>query len=131
MLAAMHNQKSGEDYVVYIMITDDRAVSAWKTFLGDVVSEAMRTSGQRETGGCRAFCEEKLKLLKLDSVAVKYSAVLCGDKLAVTPYTSSGRLEDSPTLDIRAGSASSELYKTDLLKLARTGSNRLSGSPSP
>lgn len=109
------NQTGNDDYQVFIMVTKDDEIPKWQDFLSSIVSETVRAANPK-----KSKVESKLKLLKLSPDRVKYSAVLCGNRLAVTAYTSSGRLEDSATFDVRMGSKTSDLYKADLKKLAES-----------
>jgi hypothetical protein len=102
-------QNAAERYETYILFADSSVESKWKDFLREVAKEVSEN----------AICSERIKLLKVDEKTFYYSAVLCGKRLSVTPYTSDGVIEDSPTLDIRTGTDTWDLYECDLKSLVR------------
>lgn len=101
-----------DNFMTYILLTNNDAVANWKAFFKEIVNEL--TKGNKKKDQLQKLYWSKIKIAKLHKELINYSSVLCGKRLAVTPYTSLGRSEDSPTLEIKYNSAVWHLYINDL-----------------
>jgi hypothetical protein len=110
-------QFNGETFIVYIFLAESSAIDKWKSFFQGIIDDLTRDLPPSNKKSTEDFYWTKLDIALLPKEYAKYAAVLCGDKLAITPYTSTGRLEDSPTLDVKPNCVIYNLYKEDLKRL--------------
>jgi hypothetical protein len=104
-----------DGFALRILLADSAAVPEWKSFVESAIAEAVK--GRANASQIRQALQKKTEVCEIPKELSKYSLVLCGDRLAVTSYISSGRAEDCPTFDVRPGSVVTELYRRDLERI--------------
>jgi hypothetical protein len=115
-----------DGYVSYILLADPKAVLNWVNFFQEIIKTLVKdVKSVEKKANLEKLCWSKVIICTLPESSIKYSLVLCGKRLSVTQYLSSGRSDDSPTLDIKPDSDIYQLYKSDLrelLKIAKVSS---------
>lgn len=113
-LAAERYERLGADSkcMTYILLSNPTWVPKWKEFFQDIIEQLVSVEPKKKN--LQELYWGKIVIGVLPKDAVRYSLILCGDRLAVTHYTSTGRSEDSPTLEIHRGSIIRNLYLDDL-----------------
>ncbi len=111
------NPNQEKVFMIYIFLTDSNAILEWKEFFSEIINELVVNQPAARKKQTQEKCWNRVIIGELPPEMVKYSVVLCGDRLAVTHYTSLGRLEDSPTLDNKYASILRRLYLDDLERL--------------
>lgn len=87
-----------------IILKDPNAISIWIEFITEV---------ERQTG----YAAKRPDLIRVGYARerpIPYSIVAYSQRVVITPYTSSGRSAESPTLDVAASSDVARLYFNDL-----------------
>ena len=108
-------------FMTYIFLADSAAVPTWKRFLQEIIDELTTNMTDEGKNQAQTLCWNKIKIQNALSInTIRYSLVLCGDRLVVTNYVNSGRSDDSPTVDIKKGSIVWQLYANDLNLLKET-----------
>lgn len=110
---------SNNKYITYIILENNNALSDWNNFTSDIINNVIRSklSNINKEKDLSNYLRSKIIILNIPKELSRYSLVLCNDRLAVTVYTSVGRSEDSPTIDIKPNSVIRQLYIDDLEKL--------------
>ena len=118
LLNATLRGEKNEDFFTSIAINNESYFRTWESWLSSCVREAAEQAGMDvDKFSARAY--KKFVLLELPSDRLTYSAVLCGHRLAVTVYVSTGRAHDSPTMDVAYRSDIWNLYVNDITGLSR------------
>jgi hypothetical protein len=116
-LAISQSRKPDQEFRFILLVSDRDALDKWRIYLEEILSDVFKLNPQF-TKIMNATEARKFIYIGLAPVEkMTYSCVLCGDRLAVTFYTSSGRLEDSPTIDVRGGSVLRDVYLADMKSL--------------
>jgi len=120
-LISRRYEKSGQDsdYMIYVLLANSEWVPQWREFFREIIDELSSVKDATRRNQLQELFWGKTMVGTLPQELVRYSLVLCGDRLAVTYYTSAGRSEDSPTLEINKTSMIRKLYLDDLEILKR------------
>jgi hypothetical protein len=103
--------------MTFVFLAKSDAVAVWKEFFGHIIDELTRHQDRNKKKELENYYWNTIMIREIPKVHSKYSLVLCGDRLAVTPYTSTGRSEDSPSLEIKKDSVVRKLFIDDLMYL--------------
>jgi len=106
--------KPAEGFITNIVLADANAAPIWKAFVQDIIDELTSDFADDDKESAESFYWSKIKINVVPSDVVRYSLILCGERLIVINYISSGRSDDSPTIDIQRGSVVWQLYINDL-----------------
>jgi hypothetical protein len=112
--------KNIDGYMSYILLADPKWVLPWEIFFQEIIETLAReVKSVEKKEYLEKLCWSKVIIYTLPESSIRYSLVLCGKRLSVTQYLSSGRSVDSPTLDIKPDSDIYQLYINDLHDLLR------------
>ena len=100
-------------YKTNILLTDPNYISQWNDFFARLIKDLSKSS-RKNNDEITKLLWSRIKIGLLSPDQLKYSLVLCGDRLTITPYTSNGRSEDSPTFEIASTSVVRNVYLDDL-----------------
>lgn len=103
-----------DEYIIHVLLSNPEWISNWKEFFKSIVDELVKAGDPKKAIYLNKLYWSKLKIAMLPPDIFRYSLISCGDRLTVTHYTSSGRSEDSPTLEIKKDSVIKQLYIDDL-----------------
>lgn len=99
-------------YETYILVGNRDSAEQWKDCIRKIFAESC--DGLPGGSSLARIARERIHVGVIPLELLRYSLVLCGTRMAVTAYTSTGRSEDSPTLDVRWDSAIWRLYRADM-----------------
>lgn len=99
-----NNKKPQYGYEIFIILSNADAYSEWRKLITEIAESTYYYQTRPEL----------IKLGLVDEKYIKYSIIANSKKMIVTPYTSEGKSDNSPTLDIRPDSELAQVYYEDL-----------------
>lgn len=85
-------------------MSDSRAAQEWMELVNEVANSTEFNK----------ICPDLIKIGIVDGDHIKYSVVAYNGGLVITPYTSQGRSDASPTFEVSSNSEVANLYLEDL-----------------
>lgn len=107
-----------DNYSTNMLLVDSDWISNWSSFFKEIVDEL--------TSVCRSETEKrkmhdliwkKISFYCVKEETVKYSLVLCGQKLVITMLSCTGEVADTPTLEIHKDSDIRKFFEDDIVKI--------------
>ena len=111
--------EKSDSHAIYLLLCDEDARSHWRDFLEDLITEVVSDLGRSESNDLHDAVWGEVHLVMVPTSLVRYSIIVCGEKCVLMLYTSRGRSGDSPTIEIKRGSAIRQLFLEDMKDIVR------------
>ena len=111
------------NFLTNMILVDINWLAKWGKFFSGIISEVIDEIQPQDKKKYKTLIWNSISFYQVNEENVKYSLVLCNDKLVITMLSCTGAVNDTPTLEIHKDSDIRKFFENDIAVIMEKSSN--------